>query len=41
MTWVVDTCVILDVLDGKSELSERSAMALQSRLDDVLLVAPV
>ena len=41
MTWVVDTCVILDVLDGKSEFAERSAMALQSRLDDVLLVAPV
>lgn len=41
MTWVVDTCVILDVLDGKSEFSERSALALQSKLDDVLLIAPV
>ena len=41
MIWVVDTCVILDVLDGKSEFSERSALALQSKLDDVLLIAPV
>jgi len=41
MIWVVDTCVILDVLDGKSEFSERSALALQSKLDDVLLIAPI
>ena len=41
MTWVVDTCVILDILDGKSEFSAMSARALQSKLDDVLLIAPI
>ena len=33
MTWVVDTCVILDILDGKSEFAEKSSQALQSKMD--------
>ena len=41
MTWVVDTCVILDILDGKSEFAEKSSQALQSKMDDVLVVAPI
>lgn len=41
MTWVVDTCVILDILDGASEFARKSAQTLQSKLDDVLLIAPV
>ena len=41
MTWVVDTCVILDILDGKSAFAERSSQALQSKMDDVLTVAPI
>ena len=41
MTWVVDTCVILDILDGKSKFAEKSSQALQSKMDDVLVVAPI
>jgi len=41
MTWVVDTCVILDILDGKSAFTEASSSALQSKLDDALLIAPI
>ncbi len=39
MTWVVDTCVIIDVLRGDETFSIRSSMALQSKLDDVLTIA--
>ena len=41
MTWVVDTCVIIDVLRGDETFSIRSSMALQSKLDDVLTIAPL
>ena len=41
MTWVVDTCVILDILDGKSEFAKKSSQALQSKMDDVLALAPI
>ena len=41
MTWVVDTCVILDILDRHPEFAEMSSRALQSKLDDVLAIAPV
>ena len=41
MTWVVDTCVIIDVLRGDETFSTKSAMALQAKLDDVLTIAPL
>ena len=41
MIWVVDTCVILDVLDNHPDFAKVSSQALQSKLDDVLVVAPV
>ena len=41
MIWVVDTCVIIDVLRGDETFSIRSSMALQSKLDDVLTIAPL
>lgn len=40
MTWVVDTCVIIDVLRGDETFSIKSSMALQAKLDDVLTIAP-
>ena len=41
MTWVVDTCVIIDVLRGDETFSTKSSMALQAKLDDVLAIAPL
>ena len=41
MTWVVDTCVLIDILRGDQEFGLLSAMALQSKLDDVLTIAPI
>ena len=41
MTWVVDTCIILDILDSHPQFAEMSSNALQSKLDDVLAVAPI
>ena len=41
MTWVVDTCIILDILDRHPEFAEMSSRALQSKLDDVLAIAPI
>jgi len=41
MTWVVDTCVLIDLLTGDSEFAELSAAALQSKLDEVLTIAPI
>ena len=41
MTWVVDTCVIIDVLRGDETFSIKSSMALQAKLDDVLTIAPL
>ena len=41
MAWVVDTCVILDILDRHPEFAEASSRALQSHLDESLVIAPV
>ena len=41
MTWVVDTCIIIDVLRGDETFSTKSAMALQAKLDDELTIAPL
>ena len=39
--WVVDTCVIIDIVRGDREFAERSALAIDSKLDDVLAIAPI
>lgn len=41
MTWVVDTCVLIDVFRGDKLFSMASSVALQSKLDDVLTIAPI
>ena len=41
MIWVVDTCVLIDVLRGDVTFSEASSKALQAKLDDVLTIAPI
>ena len=41
MTWVVDTCIILDILDRHAKFAETSSRALESKLDDVLTIAPI
>ena len=41
MTWVVDTCILIDVFRGDKTFAAMSSMALQSKLDDVLTVAPI
>ncbi len=41
MIWIVDTCIILDILDKHPEFAKASACALQSKLDDVLAIAPI
>lgn len=39
--WVVDTCVIIDVLCGDGAFSAESADALDAKRDDGLIVAPM
>jgi predicted nucleic acid-binding protein len=41
MAWVVDTCVVLDVLEGDPEFGVRSAKLLKRLLPEGLLVCPV
>ena len=41
MIWVVDTCIILDILDRHAEFAKSSSLAIQSKLDDVLTIAPI
>lgn len=41
MAWVVDTCVLIDVLEDDPEFGAASAGTLSRRLDDGLLVSPV
>ena len=41
MTWVVDTCVLIDLIAGDRDFAEASAKALQSKMDDVLAIAPI
>ena len=40
MRWVVDTCVIIDVLDRVPVFAELSANALDAKCGDGLLIAP-
>lgn len=41
MAWVVDTCVLIDVLDDDPRFGKISALCLQKMLTDGLIVAPV
>ena len=41
MAWVVDTCVLLDVLEGDSTFGESSAGCLEKYLPSGLVVCPV
>lgn len=39
--WVVDTCVIIDILCGDDEFSAKSADAIDAKRDEGLVIAPV
>ena len=39
--WVVDTCVIIDVLSGDGEFSVKSADAIDMKRGDGLVIAPI
>ena len=41
MAWVVDTCVLLDVLEDDPELGRASALTLESLAEDGLTICPV
>lgn len=41
MAWVVDTCVLIDVLENDPLFGMKSAICLQSKLVDGLAIAPV
>jgi predicted nucleic acid-binding protein len=41
MTWVVDTCVLIDLLKADPVFSKASSMALQAKMDDILIIAPI
>lgn len=41
MSWVVDTCVIIDILRGDTEFSAPSADALDAKMQHGLLIAPI
>jgi len=41
MSWVVDTCMVIDVLDYDPEFGEKSAAMLDSKYDQGLVICPV
>lgn len=41
MIWVVDTCVLIDVLRGDKSFASVSANAMQSKLHEGLTIAPL
>ena len=41
LIWVVDTCVIIDLVERDSEFSAASAAALASKFDDSFMIAPI
>lgn len=41
MIWVVDTCVLIDLLKADPMFGKQSALALQSKLDETLVIAPI
>jgi len=41
MTWIVDTCVVIDVFENDPDFGLRSARLLEERLSEGLAVSPV
>ncbi|MCP4664149.1 MAG: type II toxin-antitoxin system VapC family toxin [bacterium] len=41
MTWVVDTCVLIDVLEDDPTFGERSARLIDAHSSDGLVISPV
>ncbi len=41
MPWVVDTCIILDILDDDPDFGERSATTVDEYFKDGLVICPV
>lgn len=41
MTWVVDTCVLIDIAMRDPQFAELSYNALESRPDDALVISPI
>ena len=41
MKWVVDTCVIIDILSGDEEFARPSALACDAKRDFGLIAAPI
>ena len=41
MAWVVDTCLVIDVLEDDPSFGRRAARLLQARLPDGLVLCPV
>jgi len=39
--WVVDTCVLIDLLKSDPVFGRQSVLALQSKLDETLVIAPI
>lgn len=41
MIWVVDTCVVIDLVERDGEFGAVSVAALASKIDDSLVIAPI
>jgi predicted nucleic acid-binding protein len=41
MTWIVDTCIVIDILENDPDFGLRSARLLEERLNEGLAVSPV
>ncbi len=41
MAWVVDTCVLIDVLDDDPQFGQSSALTLDAHVEDGLVVCPI
>lgn len=41
MTWTVDTCILIDVLDYDAEYGERSAELLEGKYKEGLIICPI
>ena len=41
MIWVIDTCVLIDILKADPVFSRPSSSALQAKIDDALCIAPI
>jgi predicted nucleic acid-binding protein len=41
MPWVIDTCMLIDVLEDDPEFGESSALALDAHAEDGLVVCPM